>query len=90
MVGLIPLFAVEVLDQEIFDTMPEFTRRLEWFLDQPPRPCWTDLTLGRERQEPTTPVVAAARTSHEEDFETNARRERVSFGVRNSCIVESV
>ena len=36
MVGLIPLFAVEVLDQELFDTMPEFTRRLEWFLTNRP------------------------------------------------------
>ena len=32
MVGLIPLFAVEVLDQELFDAMPEFTKRLQWFL----------------------------------------------------------
>lgn len=36
MVGLIPLFAVEVLDQEIFDKMPEFTTRLEWFLKNRP------------------------------------------------------
>ena len=36
MVGLIPLFAVEVLDHEIFDTMPEFTERLEWFLSHRP------------------------------------------------------
>jgi hypothetical protein len=36
MVGLIPLFAVEVLDQEIFNTMPEFTARLEWFLKNRP------------------------------------------------------
>ncbi len=36
MVGLIPLFAVEVLDQEIFDTMPEFTARLQWFLTNRP------------------------------------------------------
>ena len=36
MVGLIPLFAVEVLDQEIFDTMPEFTKRLQWFLQNRP------------------------------------------------------
>ncbi len=32
MVGLIPLFAVEVLDQELFDSMPKFTKRLQWFL----------------------------------------------------------
>jgi hypothetical protein len=36
MVGLVPLFAVEVLDQEIFDTMPEFTTRLQWFLKNRP------------------------------------------------------
>ena len=36
MVGLIPLFAVEVLDQEIFDSMPEFTARLQWFLQYRP------------------------------------------------------
>jgi hypothetical protein len=36
MVGLIPLFAVEVLDQELFDSNPEFTARLEWFLKNRP------------------------------------------------------
>jgi hypothetical protein len=36
MVGLIPLFAVEVLDQEIFDAMPQFTERLQWFLQYRP------------------------------------------------------
>ncbi|GAA0527574.1 MGH1-like glycoside hydrolase domain-containing protein [Chitinophaga japonensis] len=33
MVGLIPLFAVAVLDEEIFSAHPEFTARLKWFLD---------------------------------------------------------
>jgi hypothetical protein len=36
MVGLIPLFAVEVLDDYAFRNMPEFTRRLRWFLDYRP------------------------------------------------------
>ena len=36
MVGLIPLFAVEVLDEEIFQQMPEFTSRLNWFLQNRP------------------------------------------------------
>ncbi len=36
MVGLIPLFAVEVLDEEVFRSMPEFTARLEWFLKNRP------------------------------------------------------
>jgi hypothetical protein len=33
MVGLIPLFAVEVLDPALFDALPGFTDRLRWFLD---------------------------------------------------------
>jgi mannosylglycerate hydrolase MGH1-like protein len=31
MVGLIPLFAVEVLEPELLDQLPDFKRRLEWF-----------------------------------------------------------
>jgi hypothetical protein len=33
MVGLIPLFAVETLEPELLDKVPEFQRRLEWFLN---------------------------------------------------------
>ncbi len=36
MVGLIPLFAIEVLDEDIFQQMPEFTARLDWFLQNRP------------------------------------------------------
>ncbi len=33
MVGLIPLFAVEVLDCDLLEKVPEFKQRLEWFLN---------------------------------------------------------
>ncbi len=33
LVGLLPLIAVEVLDQDVVDTLPGFRRRLQWFLD---------------------------------------------------------
>jgi hypothetical protein len=36
MVGLIPLFAVETLEPELLDRVPEFKRRLEWFLKYRP------------------------------------------------------
>ena len=36
MVGLIPFFAVEVLDPEIMKHTPEFEKRLNWFLDNRP------------------------------------------------------
>ncbi len=33
MVGLIPLFAVEVLEPEIVNSLPEFAKRVNWFLN---------------------------------------------------------
>ena len=41
MVGLIPLFAVETLEDKTLSTLPDFQRRLEWFLENRP-----DLTTG--------------------------------------------
>jgi hypothetical protein len=35
-VGLIPLFAVETLEPGVLDRLPEFKRRLEWFIDNRP------------------------------------------------------
>jgi hypothetical protein len=36
MVGLIPLFAVEIIDHEMLEKLPDFARRLRWFLDNRP------------------------------------------------------
>jgi Glycosyl hydrolase family 63 C-terminal domain len=36
MVGLIPLFAVETLEPELLERLPDFKRRLEWFLQYRP------------------------------------------------------
>ncbi len=36
MVGLIPLFAVEVLDDDLLQSQPLFTARLNWFLEKQP------------------------------------------------------
>ena len=36
MVGLIPLFAVETLEPELLERVPDFKRRLEWFLTYRP------------------------------------------------------
>ncbi len=36
MVGLIPLFAVEVLDEDLLERLPEFNRRLKWYLTYRP------------------------------------------------------
>jgi hypothetical protein len=33
LVGLIPLFAVEVLEEEVLDKLPGFRKRMQWFLD---------------------------------------------------------
>jgi hypothetical protein len=36
MVGLIPLYAVEILEPDALDTLPGFKRRMQWFLDNVP------------------------------------------------------
>ena len=36
MVGLIPLFAVQTLEPELLDRLPNFKRRLEWFVENRP------------------------------------------------------
>jgi hypothetical protein len=36
MVGLIPLFAVETLEPELLDQLPDFKRRMGWFIDHRP------------------------------------------------------
>jgi len=36
MVGIIPLFAVENLEQEVIDSLPGFARRMKWFLENRP------------------------------------------------------
>ncbi|MFC4232621.1 glucosidase [Parasediminibacterium paludis] len=36
MVGLIPLFAVEVLDHDLLAAMPDFTKRLQWLYNNKP------------------------------------------------------
>ena len=33
MVGLIPLFAVEVLDDDVIERLPGFKKRMHWFLE---------------------------------------------------------
>ena len=36
MVGLIPLFAVETLEEEWLDSLPEFKKRTDWFIENRP------------------------------------------------------
>ena len=36
MVGLIPLFAVQIMEPDLLESMPDFKLRLEWFIDNRP------------------------------------------------------
>ena len=52
MVGLIPLFAVEVLEPELLNQVPEFTARLNWFLTNKPEMAklvsrWNEEGVGK-------------------------------------------
>ena len=51
MVGLIPLFAVEVLDASVFSQLPHFSARSHWFLEHRPQLArlvsrWRDPSAG--------------------------------------------
>jgi Glycosyl hydrolase family 63 C-terminal domain len=51
MVGLIPIFAVEVLDESVFEKLPDFTKRLRWFLENRPKMAalvsrWNERGMG--------------------------------------------
>lgn len=48
MVGLIPLFAVETIEKEWLDKLPDFKRRTEWFLEN--RPDLTDEIACMQRE----------------------------------------
>ncbi len=54
LVGLTPLFAVETLEPELLDRVPEFKTRLEWFLNYRPDLAslvsrWNEHGLGERR-----------------------------------------
>ncbi|MFI5226392.1 MAG: glucosidase [Candidatus Limnocylindrales bacterium] len=53
-VGLIPLLAVETLEERVLEALPEFARRLRWFLANRPAlaslvASWDEPGLGRRR-----------------------------------------
>jgi hypothetical protein len=54
MVGLIPLFAVETLEPELLERLPEFKARVEWFIENRPDLAglisrWQEPGLGERR-----------------------------------------
>ncbi len=44
MVGLIPLFAITILESDLIDQLPSFKRRMQWFINN-----WTDTREHLER-----------------------------------------
>ena len=66
MVGLIPLFAVETLEPELLEQLPEFTRAARVVPELSPRPRAAGVALGRAGPRRAPAAVAAARPPHEE------------------------
>jgi hypothetical protein len=69
MVGLIPLFAVETLEHDLLEALPDFHRRLEWFLNSRPELA----NLVSRWQERASPALSTARPSHEGAAQAIAR-----------------
>jgi hypothetical protein len=49
-VGLIPLFAVETIEVDLLKQLPDFRRRMEWFIDERPH-LLDDLTMRQSHAE---------------------------------------
>jgi hypothetical protein len=54
LVGLMPLLAVETLEPDVLEALPEFKRRMGWFLRNRPQlaslvPSWEEPGVGRRR-----------------------------------------
>ncbi len=88
MVGLMPLFAVEVLDRRTIDSLPGFKKRLEWFLTNRP-----DLARHISYMEPSPhrrrtataardPVARAARAGARATCSTRASSSRRTASAR--------
>ena len=82
MVGLIPLFAVAVMEQEVIDKLPELRGTIERYARAAARFSGARLTLEREGPEGTSPICHSARFPHDENFATPARRDGVPLAVR--------
>ncbi|MFL5624708.1 MAG: MGH1-like glycoside hydrolase domain-containing protein, partial [Ktedonobacteraceae bacterium] len=46
MVGLIPLFAISILESDLVDQLPSFQRRMQWFINN-----WSDINQHLEKKE---------------------------------------
>ncbi len=51
MVSLIPLFAVEVIETDLLDRLPDFARRYHWFMENRPNLTGNVSLHSREREE---------------------------------------
>ena len=87
MVGLIPLFAVEVLDASAATTAARVRRAAALVPALPAGPREADLALGRAGHGRARPAVAAARTPHEEAAGAHAGRAGVPLAVRRALAV---
>ena len=82
MVGLIPLFAVEVLEPELLAKVPEFTRAAG-MVPRTTGPTWPSSSpAGRSRAAAKPAALAAARASHEAPAQAHARRNRIPLRLR--------
>ena len=57
-VGLVPLFAVEFIDEDRLDKLPGFAKRTRWFLENRPDLAKRISYMGGDGQDPTLKILA--------------------------------
>ena len=85
LVGLIPLLAVETLEQDIVDRLPGFKRRMQWFIENHPDvPEHIESVQTADKGMRRLALTRESRTTGKRAA-LHAQRIRISFAVRNSC-----
>ena len=87
MVGLIPLFAVGIVQQEVINKRPELWRKIETYRERRPDLVklvsrWNEVGRGG-----TPPVLPRARLPHDQAVAAHARRKRISLALRSASAV---
>ena len=87
LVGLIPMFAVEVIDAALLKNLPSFTRQRDWYLALPAEACGAGVPLehaGRRRYAPARHRPCLPRV---QGAGARSGQERIPVGLRDTLPV---
>ncbi len=87
LVGLIPMFAVEIVDMASLKNLPSFTRQRDWFLRYRPKLAVAGVPLEHAGRRRHAPARHRPRLPRDQGAGTRSGQERIPVGLRNTVLV---